>query len=418
MKYLNDTNPTIENLRDLLRAPLEVKLEWLEHYQEIIRLLSEEMMAEEARHYTGERHSRARPYDGRYYRWGSNPGSVRIQGERARVRVPRVRDHYLEEELPLESYQALHAGSDDRRLTDALLLGLSSRDYRRVASQFADGFGLSQSVVSRQFVEESAAALERFVTRSLANDDIVVLWLDGKHLACEQIVLCLGLRMDGTKRVLGFVETTTENAEAVKGLFRDLIERGLRFDQGLFVVVDGSKGLAKAVEQTFGTYGILQRCQWHKRENVVSYLKKTDRDRWRRRLQQAYQKPTYKEAKAALMQVHTELEKLNRSAANSLLEGLEQTLTIHRLGLFDQLGKSLKTTNCIEGLNSRIEAYLGKVKRWMSSDQRQRWVALAVLEIETRLFKIQYAHYLPLLRQALQREIARETESFTTPNSN
>ena len=158
--------------------------------------------------------------------------------------------------------------------------------------------------------------------------------------------------MDGRKLPLGFVETTTENsdgypsAEAIKGLLQDLIGRGLAFEQGLLCVIDGAKGLFKAVREVFGSLACVQRCQWHKRENVVSYLAKKDQAAYRRRLQQAYQQPDYTAAKASLVQIHAELKGLSRSAARSLMEGLEETLTLHRLGLFDELGTSLKTTNC------------------------------------------------------------------------
>lgn len=397
---------------------MDVKLSYVQHYAELAYLLACELMEEEVESLTGRRFARARANQGRYHRWGSNPGSIRINGVRVPVEVPRVRDHIDEVERPLDSYQALHEGSKDERLDRAVLLGLSTRDYQQVGSQFVDGFGLSQSSVSRRLVERSAAALERFDTRSLVEDDFVALWLDGKWFAGEQVVLCMGLRMDGVKRVLGFVECATENAEAVKGLFRRLIERGLRFEKGLLVIVDGSRGLEKATRETFAAYAQLQRCQWHKRENVLSYLKKSERATWQRRLSGAYHKMTYREAKGALMEVHADLEKTNRSAAASLLEGLEETLTLHRLGLFELLGKSLKTTNCIEGLNSQLGRYLGKVNHWMSSDHRQRWIAMGSLEAERRMTHLENTHALPLLRQALLRELSSQEQPLTRKNSN
>lgn len=419
MNHLHDTPEAPKKLQDLLRAPLDVKLQLLEHYTELARMLVREIIDEEVDQLAGARYQRHKPHEGRYYRWGRNPGSVKLGSERLPLEVPRVRDQVEDKERPLESYQALHEGvAVEDHLDEAILLGLSQRDYERVARGFVDGFGLSQSSVSRAFVARSTQALERFEQRSLAEDDFVALWLDGKTLASEQIVLCLGLRLDGVKRVLGFVECSTENAEAVKGLFRELIERGLRFDEGLLVVVDGGKGLAKATRETFGSFAVLQRCQWHKRENVVGYLNKDDQVAYRSRLQAAYQKTNYREARAALMEIHRELEALNRSAARSLMEGLDETLTLHRLGLFNQLGTHLKTTNAIENLNSRLEAYLGKVKHWMTSDQRQRWVALAALEIEPRFKRIDHAQRLPLLRQALRREVGLETEPLSQTNSN
>jgi transposase-like protein len=288
-----------------------------------------------------------------------------------------------------------------------------------VAGAFVDGFGLSQASVSRSFQERSRKALEAFEQRSLAKEDFIALWIDGKYLAGVQVVICLGLTMDGRKLPLGFVETTSENSEAIKGLFQILIGREFGFQQGLLCVIDGSKGLFKAVQEVFGEYAEVQRCQWHKRENVVSYLTEKDQPVYRRRLQQAYQKPTYEEAKAGLMAIKEELERLNRSAANILAEGLEETLTLHRLGLFEQLGKSLKTTNCIENLNSQLGKYIGRVKRWMDSDQRQRWVDMAILEVEAKMRRIDHPEHLALLRKALQQntEQKRKTREQVEPSA-
>ena len=282
MNQYEDTTLELKKLRDLLEAPLDVKLLAMRHYQEVIRLLAKELMAQEVDQLAGARYSHNKPHDGRYVRWGSNPGSIRVDTEKVPIEVPRVRDQTKGEEVPLSSYQAMHEGPQQESqhdLADAVLLGLSQRDYGRVASRFADSFGLSQSSVSRQFVEASRRALEQFENRSLADEDLIALWIDGKSLATEQIVICMGVRMDGQKRMLGFIECSSENTQAIKGLFGDLIERGLRFDQGLLVILDGSKGLIKAVRETFGDYAILQRCQWHKRENVLSYLGKADQKR-------------------------------------------------------------------------------------------------------------------------------------------
>lgn len=403
-------------LSDVLRRGLDVKLHLLMHYAELARLLAREILDEEVTGLCGERYSRDKPLDGRYRRWGRNPGSIRIGEERVPIDVPRVRDVEAERERPLESYQKMKQPVEvDQHLEEAILLGLSQRDYGRVASAFLDGFGLSQSSVSRAFQKRSRRALESFEARDLSEDDFVALWIDGKYLAGRQVVICLGLTLDGRKLPLGFIETTTENTEAIKGLFTDLVGRGLRFDEGLLCVIDGAKGLFKAVREIFGAYAQVQRCQWHKRENVVSYLPKKDQASYRRRLQQAYQKVDYAEAKAALMEIHAELEKLNRSAARSLLEGLEETLTLHRLGLFEQLGKSLKTTNGIENLNSQLTKYIGRVKRWMDSDHRQRWVAMGLLEVEQKMRRIDHAEDLPLLRAALLRAIEPQNPSEAEP---
>ena len=336
---------------------------------------------------------------------------MRLGPEKIPIKVPRLVDTHTGETFAPESYQAMNdLPAIDERLSEAILLGLSTADYGRLVGAFTDSFGLSQSSVSRSFIERRAKALEEFEQRSLAEHDFVALLIDGKHLAWQQIIIVLGITMEGEKLPLGFVQTTTENSEAIKGLLRNLIGRGLRFDQGLWCVIDGAKGLYKAVCETFGEYVAIQRCQWHKRQHVVSYLNEADQARYRRRLQQAYEKETYAEAKADLLKLHQELVGLNRSAANSLVEGLEETLTLHRLGVFVELGKSLKTTNCIENLNSRLGQYLSRVKYWQTSDQRCRWVALALLKVEQRMRRISGYKALPKLRKALQVSIHRKQE--------
>ena len=220
----------------------------------------------------------------------------------------------------------------------------------------------------------------------------------------------MGVTEKGYKKVLGFTQATTERAEPVKELFRDLIKRGLSFEEGILCVIDGSRGLRKAIREVFSGRAEVQRCQWHKRENIVSYLPKADQKTWRTRLQRAYQEPTYQEptyqaAKERLTGLHAELEQINRKAASSLQEGLEETLTLHRLGLFEELGRSLKTTNCIENLNGQVEDYTGNVKRWHHSPQRHRWMALALLEAESRMRRLTGYRDLPKLKQALKEAI-------------
>jgi transposase-like protein len=212
---------------------------------------------------------------------------------------------------------------------------------------------------------------------------------------------------------LGFVQTATENATVCAAFLRQLRDRGLQIAQGLLCVLDGAKGFSKAIHTVFGAYGIVQRCQWHKRENVVTYLPKFQQARWRRKLQAAYEEPTYAAAKAALLRLRSELARLNESAVSSLDEGFEETLTLRRLGVFRALGRSLKTTNCLESINALIGQRTDKVDRWRSSDQKRRWLAAALLDIEPRLNRIAGFRALPVLRQALQHDLgaqARLTE--------
>lgn len=196
--------------------------------------------------------------------------------------------------------------------------------------------------------------------------------LDGKSFAQDEMVIALGITIEGKKVILGFVQTATENARVLREFLEDLIGRGLRIDLGLLCIIDGSKGLRKAIEEVFGAKALVQRCQWHKRENVVSYLPKNRQEQIRKDLQRAYEKPSYEGAKKALEGVKKELALINESAVRSLEEGLEETLTLHRLGLFEKLGKSLKTTNCIESLMAHIGQKLDKVDYWKNSNQKQR----------------------------------------------
>jgi len=389
-------------LQDLMEQPLDVKLQLIQHHATMARLLASELLEAEVERLAGERYSRDKPHGGRYCRWGSNPGSIRIAGERVPVDVPRVRDTEVCAERPLQSYQAMKRAHVPEELTDAILLGLAQGDYERVAGQFIDGFGLSQSSVSRRFTERAQEALEAFEQRSLAEETYVALWIDGKHVAGQQMIICMGVTVEGYKRVLGFTEATTEHSAPIKELFRDLLERGLRFAGGVLCVIDGSKGLRKAIRDIFGRKALVQRCQWHKRENVVGYLPKADQPTWRAKLQRAYEEGSYGAARRRLTGLRAGLEQLNRRAARSLTEGLEETLTLHRLGLFDALGRSLKTTNCIESLNEQVSRRIAHVKRWHHSPQRHRWMALALLEAEGRMHRLAGFRHLPALQQALK----------------
>jgi transposase-like protein len=190
---------------------------------------------------------------------------------------------------------------------------------------------------------------------------------------------------------------------------RELVERGLRVESGLLVVTDGAKGLHAAVRDVFGTAALLQRCQWHKRENVVAYLPERHRATVRRKLQSAYEQPTYEAAKRALGKVRAELALLNASAVASLDEGLEETLTLHRLGVFGELGISVKTTNVLESIHARVESRTAKVDHWKNSDQKQRWLATALLDLEPELRRVKNYRALPLLRAALTRQLQAKT---------
>ena len=396
----------------LLEQPTDIKIHMLGHHMELCRLLINEMLDEEVQHYTGQPYQRDKPYEGRYQRWGFNPGSVKVGSEKMPVEVPRVRDRHSEQFQPLERYQQLQQlPEQDQQLVQAVIHGLSQGDYGQVIGQLLEGFGMSQSSVSREFIDHSREVIESFENRDLSSKDLVALVIDGKYLAHQQIVIALGIDSEGHKIPLGFVQTTTENKQAIGGLIDDLIQRGLSFEDGILAIIDGGQGLRSALEDRLGAAAVIQRCQWHKRENVVSYLPADSQDHYRRRLQNAYQQLDYHQAKSQLMQIHEELQPLNRTAARSLTEGLEQTLTLHRLGMFEQLGASLKTTNTIENLNSQLNKYIGRVKRWHNSEQRYRWIACGLVEVETNMRRISNYSELPNLKARLKKEVRSYREN-------
>lgn len=361
----------------------------------------------------GERYSRTGGQPG-YVRWCQQRGSVYLLDQKLPITYRRVRNRFRNVEVALPTYQAL----GDPRAADAglfrkVLHGLSCRRYEACAEAVPEAFGLSASSVSRRFMRASARQLRKLSERRLEQDEVVVLVLDGKTFADDSMVLALGVTRQGEKKILGFVQTATENEPVCAAFLRDLVTRGLRTDQGLLCVIDGAKGLRKAIQTVFGRQAVVQRCQWHKRENVVRYLPKGHQAPWRRRVQQAYERPTYTDARAALLRLRQELRTINLSAVASLDEGLEETLTLHRLGLFGTLGRSLKTTNCLESLNAQLVQLTDKVDRWRTSDQKHRWVASAVLAIEPRLRRIKGYRHLTQLQEALQRDIQREAVTET-----
>lgn len=362
----------------------------------------------EVKDIAGTRYSR-----GIHSRYGTNPGSVVLAGQRVAIDVPRVRDIRRDAEVPLSGYRRLHEGLP---LEDAALMrvlrGLSCRDYREAAMAVPEAFGLSASNISRQFVRASRRKLKDLMERDLSPHDIVTLIIDGKTFSPADLITVVGVTMGGNRMVLGFIEAASESAHVACDLLGQLLDRGLNIEDGILVVVDGSKGLIAAIRKVFADKALIQRCQWHKRENVLKYVSKSEQPMLRRRLQRAYERPTYEEAKMELMAIHKDLAERNLSAAASLMEGLEETLTLHRLGLFGVLGKSLKTTNGIETINALIEQRCGKVDRWRNSSQRQRWLAAALLDIEPRLRRIKGHQHLWKLKEALKRELNIENNEM------
>src|SRR6516165_1601276 len=341
-----------------------------------------------------------------HVRWTPQRGSIYLADQKIPIQVPRVRDRLRNREVPLPVYEGLQEPrACDTGLLHEVLGGLSTREYERCAEEVPEAFGLSASPVSRRFIRASARKLQELSERRLEGYDLVALLLDGKTFAEDEMVVAVGVTITGEKVLLGFVQTATENRKVCAAFLRELVERGLRFDLGLLVVTDGAKGLHAAVREVFDAAAVLQRCQWHKRQNVLEYLPERHRATFRRKLQAAYEEPTYEKAKRALGKIRAELVLLNASAAASLDEGLEETLSLHRLGVFEELGTSLKTTNALESIHARVESRTAKVDHWKNSEQKQRWLATALLDLEPRLRRIRNYRALPLLRDALRRQL-------------
>lgn len=386
--------------------------------QELIPLGLQRVAAElqnEVMNLVGRRHQRGRDNS----RWGAEPGSVYLRDQKVPIMRPRVRNTKLNQEVPLTLYQRLQEPlQGDRQTVLKLLNGISTHKYQQSAELVPEVFGISPSNLSKRFKIRTADALRKLHNRSLSSEDILCVFIDAKRFAQDGLMLALGVNTDGKKIVLGIEQSYSEHSRVAEQFLDRLIERGLRFENGILFIIDGSKGLKRAIENKFTHYGFIQRCQWHKGENVVAYLDPTQQALCRRRMKEAYQKTTYKEAQAELSRLHQELLKVSQSAAGSLLEGLEETLCLHRLGVSPELGRSLNTTNCIESVMSQIEQYTQKVDRWHNSEQILRWNAASLLEIEPCLRKIRGFRCLKVLRYKMQQEIkerlSRENRSTQT----
>lgn len=338
-------------------------------------------------------------------RHGSNPGSVYVYDQKVGTMVPRVRNKESGEEMALMSYAAFQEPTTIDALTlSRMIHGISTGNYQETALKVPETMGIERNSVSRRWIRSSAKKLKALHERDLSGYDIVAIFIDGKAFSREkEMVVAVGVTIEGEKVILGFVETSSENHRVIRQFFQGLKARGLRVDKDILFIMDGSKGIRKGVEMEFPNTAFVQRCTWHKREDILSYLSDGDKEYFRPRLQAAYETGSYAQAKAALKSLRTELSRINLSAVNSLDEGFEETLTLQKLGVFEQLGTSFKTTNVIENVNKLIETKVSRVCHWKNSDQRQRWLGTVLWVVEPKLRTVKGYRYLPLLRSAMQR---------------
>lgn len=379
--------------------PLAVRLGMMQLLVPVGLAAVEEEMQAEVSNQAGKKYSRMGNVD----RWGYNDGSVYIGDQKLAVRVPRIRNRQSNQEVPLLSYQGLQNPQIiDEMTLQRVLKGISQRQYEEAAIRVPATFGIKKTSVSKRFIKASARKLRAFLERDLSVYDFVALILDGKTYAETQIIVAMGVTMKGEKILLGFTEASTENYVICKEFINRLINRGLNVEQEMLVVLDGAKGLRKGVLEVLGDKAFIQRCQWHKRENVIRHLDRDKQDYFRRKLQAAYEQPTYEKAKSRLDIIRRELMPINESAAASLDEGLEETLTLHILRMFTKIGISLKTTNCLENVNKHLGRYTWKVAYWRGSDQKRRWIGAALSEIEPKLRLIKGREFLPTLRDMMR----------------
>jgi len=261
-----------ENLQWYLYQPTDIQYELFQNFVDLAKLHYNQLMEEEEEeNKAGEKYERGK----RYNRWGKNPGSIRIGEEKVRVEVPRFYDKEKRVTKESEYYQQLHElPMPTEEVINKVIKGLSQKDYEEVTRSVMDSFGLSQSTISRRFIEESKKRLEEFESRDLGKYDFIALIIDGKYLSKDNIVIALGVTITGVKLPLGFIQATTENSESVKGLLKNLINRNFGFEEGILTITDGSKGLKKAVNETFGKLALNQRCQPACRQRQVAQERK------------------------------------------------------------------------------------------------------------------------------------------------
>lgn len=366
------------------------------------RMFIESVLESEVEQIAGPRSCRRQTRQA--YRWGVEQGSCLIDGQRVPIARPRVRECGGGKELPLGTYQLFQQVTPaEETVWSNIMRGLSMRDYKLVLQQFLDAYGLEKSTVSERFVEASRKKLEQLMSRSLQQLQICALLVDGTIFKGQHLVVAIGIDALGKKLVLGLVQGATENAQVVSGLFDHLCERGLDFSQPRLYLIDGSRALRAAIQRHAGEAAFIQRCQIHKIRNVLSYLPDTHQHWFKYKLRLAYAHADASDARQALYRLHDELDALNPSAAASLMEGLEETLTLHDLQVHARLRRSLSSTNGIESSFSVGETICRRVKRWQGSDHRLRWVASALLYAETRWNRLHGYRHLPLLLHNLQR---------------
>jgi putative transposase len=344
-------------------------------------------------------------------RHGHDDGAVTLGGRRVDVQRPRMRSADGRREVSLATYE--HFADRDpltRLVAEQMLAGVSARRFERtrepVGSEVeAKAKSTSKSATSRAFAERTRGALEELMGRRLDDVRLAALMLDGVELAGRTHVVALGITTEGVKVPLGLWEGSTENAAVATALLSDLVDRGLDTSQGVLVVIDGAKALHKAIRDVLGAATPVQRCQRHKERNVCDQLAERDRAAIRRRLRSAWAEQDYGTAKRRLEAIAADLTRSDPSAAASLREGLEETLTVTRLGITGALRRTLCSTNPCESMIEIVRHIQRNVKHWRPGDMRLRWTAAGMLEAERQFRRIIGYRDLAKLAVTVEREV-------------
>lgn len=367
--------------------------------------LAEEMMQWEASTLAGPKNQANASRENS--RWGTQAGYCVVGGQKVPLKRPRVRD-VRDREVPLGSYEMLQQTSlMEDSVWHKIMHGLTTRRYGEVVRELEQAYGIEKSTVSEHFIEASRQRLQKLLGRPLGAHAICAMMIDGTCFEDQQVVVAIGLTLQGHKVILGLHQGATENATVVKHLLEDIQQRGVDFDVPRLYVLDGGKGLHAAVRKMAGKCALIQRCQVHKIRNVVDHLTEEYQSAIRYKMRSAYSMREQGDAKRALDALLHELMHLNPSAARSLEEGLAETLTMHKLRLPENLRRTLSSTNLIESAFSTVETVCRNVKRWQGGDQYLRWVASGLIWAESRWNRIQGYRELPILVKELELAIVK-----------
>jgi transposase-like protein len=340
--------------------------------------------------------------------WGTTPSELTFGGRRVRIARPRVRDR-LEGEVALPMWEVISAADQlPARVEQQIALGVSTRRYADSLEPLPTDIvtrGTSKSAASRALIGKTKARLRDFLSQRLDDLELVAMFIDGIELGGATVVVALGLTSDGSKIPLGLWQGSTENAALGIALLNDLIERGLCFDGRMLFVIDGGKGIRKALTDVFGDRAVVQRCQVHKRRNVRDQVSVARRPYVQRLMNEAYRSQSAETARGRLRQLASWLENNGEpGAAASIREGLEETLTVLKLRLPKTLQRTLATTNPVENINGAIRRVTRNVKRWRNGPSQMitRWAALGIAEGARRFRRIKGHKDLPILVNALR----------------